>query len=111
MPTDYDTIPSPIPGYASRRALLEDLYIDQKLPISIIAMRTDQSTATISRWLVEHGISARMRGGNNASARVTWTLHRLDPRFVRVAPLSFLAQLVDAAANTIYKYRRAVLPK
>src|ERR1700735_4781860 len=111
IPTDYDELPSPVPGYKTRKDLLTDMYVNQGLPISIIALRLDQSTTTITRWLLENSIPTRPRGGPNASGAISWTLHRMDPRFVRVAPLHFLARITDSSQSAVYKYRRKVLPK
>jgi transposase len=98
----------PIAGYPTKRALLENLYVEEGLSISEIARRVGVSTTAVERWLKLLGIPRRGRGGNNNQARIGWKLHRLSQRVVFGLSLRELSKMVSASESRVYKYKEGV---
>jgi transposase len=88
------------------KPLLKQLYETENLSLTTIAVRTDQSSATIRRWLHDLGVQVRPAGGAQNSARISWRLHHLHPRYVQLADTREIASVAACSINAVYKYKR-----
>lgn len=96
----------PIAGYASTTEMLEDLYINEGLTMMQIAMRLDVNHETIRKWMQELGVPIRKPGGANRHPKLSWSLHRMDPRVVYKNHDLFLASLLGCSRSIVYKYKK-----
>jgi len=92
-------------GYKDERDMMEDMYANQRLPISEIANRIKVGTATISRRLSLLGVDKRSRGGANNPGRQTSKLFHFDQRVVLSLDLNRLATITRISRSLCYKYR------
>lgn len=95
-------------GYPSVRAMLEDLYVCENLPMHDIAVRCGHSPATIAKWLRELDIPVKPRGGINNRAKFSRSLHLLDQRVIMLTPTPELAKVLNINYSTIHKYKKGV---
>lgn len=95
-------------GFRDERHLLEYFYVEERLPISVIAQKLGCGPATVANRLTKHGIPKRRRGGANNSQRLWRKLFRLDQRLVFTTSNEDLALLLHCSASVVYKYKRTV---
>lgn len=98
----------PIPGFPSKKAMLEELYEKEGLTIEQISRRFHASKASVVHWMVQNGIARRGRGGRSYPPKLAWRLHRIDPRLIFGLPLKAAARLASVSESYCHKYKEAM---
>lgn len=93
-------------GYAGQKELLEDLYLNDQLPIHKIAEKVGTSIGTITNQMRQLGIDRRPRGGYRPTAKQRWKVFRADQRLLYSMSDQKVARLLGVSDNLVYKYKR-----
>ena len=95
-------------GFADEKDMWERFYLEEELPISVIAKRLKKGSATVSSRLALCHIDKRTRGGANNMAKVSKILFRVDQRIIFSKSNHELSTMFGVHESTVYKYRRSV---
>lgn len=93
-------------GYASKNAMLEDLYLVQHLSLNQIGDRLGCSPHCVGRNLKRENIDRRNRGGKNNPSNQTHKLFLLDQRVVMSDNFNLIAKHCFVSSSLLYRYRK-----
>jgi len=105
MPLDWDKYARDL-GYEAEGPMLRDLYTDQELSITDIAMKLGVGKITLRNRLILYGIAMRSPGGANNSGKFAYKLHLMDQRLLWSVNDISIAAMLGCSSSLVYKYKR-----